>query len=84
MPSGNIDIKAKYKNGTLLLVKNEFDMLIVDNFVYFEDEKAIIAYDIYELWYDGKTSKGLITEDEIESWIEDGLINEVSSPMEND
>ncbi len=84
MPSGNIDIKAKYKNGTLLLVKNEFDMLIVDNFVYFEDEKAIIAYDIYELWYDGKTGKGLITEDEIESWIEDGLINEVSSPVEHD
>lgn len=84
MPSGNINIKAKYENGTLLLVKNEFDMLIVDSFVYFEDERAIIAYDIYELWYDGKTNKGLITEDEIESWIEDGLINEVSSPAEHD
>jgi hypothetical protein len=80
MPNGNINIQAKYKNGTLLLVENEFDVLIVDSFVYFEDEKAIIAYDMYELWYDGKTSKGLITEDEIESWLDDGLISEVSSP----
>jgi len=80
MPNGNINIQAKYKNGTLLLVANEFDVLIVDSFVYFEEEKAIIAYDMYELWYDGKTSKGLITEDEIESWLDDGLISEVSSP----
>ena len=81
MPVGSIDIKAKYKNGTLLLVRNEFDMLIVDSFVYFEEDKAIVAYDIYELWHDGKTNKGLITEDEIESWIDDGLICEVSSPL---
>jgi len=81
MSTGSIDIQAKYDSGTLLLVKNEFDMLIVDNFVYFEEDRAIIAYDIYELWHDGKTTKGLITEDEIESWIDDGLICEVSSPQ---
>jgi len=81
MPTESIDIQAKYEKGTLLLVENEFDMLIVDSFVYFEEDRAIIAYDIYELWHDGKTTKGLITEDEIESWLEDGLICKVSSPQ---
>ncbi len=81
MSTGSIDIQAKYEKGTLLLVENEFDMLIVDSFVYFEEDKAIIAYDIYELWHTGQTTKGLITEDEIESWLEDGLICKVSSPQ---
>ena len=83
MQGRNIDIKAKYATGTLLLAKNDFNILIVDNFVYFEDEKAIIAYDIFETWDDGKVNKSLITEDEIESWLKDGLIEEVSKPGEN-
>ena len=83
MQDRNINIKAKYTTGTLLLTKNDFNILIVDNFVYFEDEKAIVAYDIFETWDDGKVSKSLITEDEIESWLEDGLIGEISRPGES-
>jgi len=83
MQDRNINIKAKYTTGTLLLSKNYFNILIVDNFVYCEDEKAIVAYYIFDTWDDGKVSKSLITEDEIESWLEDGLIGEISRPGES-
>ena len=78
MQNRKIDVKAKYGTGTLLVTSNDFNILIVDSFVYFEDEKVIIGYDIYETWKDGTVSKSLITEDEIESWIDDGLIERVS------
>jgi hypothetical protein len=78
MQNRKIDVKAKYDTGTLLITNNDFNILIVDSFIYFEDEKTIIGYDIYEIWDDGTVSKSLITEDEIESWIDDGLIKRVS------